>query len=141
MAQTRRIEDSDGTAVGAASLKMPPQANLWVTNRTREVTAASAPQTQGPVPQFGECLVHFARDGGVFKASGLTLMGTTYAAGFPNSPGCPARYIHRPWEALHPVLEAAGVKLGRTYPKPRVNHTAARDRFLRVAEGHLGSRS
>ena len=53
----------------------------------------------------------------------------------------PARYIHRPWEAPHPVLEAAGVKLGTTYPKPRVNHTAARDRFLRVAEGHLGSRS
>jgi deoxyribodipyrimidine photo-lyase len=51
----------------------------------------------------------------------------------------PAKYIHRPWEAPRPVLEAAGVELGKTYPKPRVNHAAARSRFLRVAEKHLNS--
>ena len=51
----------------------------------------------------------------------------------------PAKYIHRPEEAPRAVLDAAGVVLGKTYPKPRVNHAAARDRFLHVAEEHLGS--
>jgi deoxyribodipyrimidine photo-lyase len=58
----------------------------------------------------------------------------------PELAGMPAKYIHRPWEAPRPVLEAAGVTLGSSYPKPRVNHAAARDRFLRVAEGHLRGR-
>jgi deoxyribodipyrimidine photo-lyase len=53
----------------------------------------------------------------------------------------PANYIHRPWEAPTSVLQAAGVTLGKTYPQRRVSHAAARDRFLRVAEGHLRPRS
>jgi deoxyribodipyrimidine photo-lyase len=40
------------------------------------------------------------------------------------------RYIHRPFEAPDSVLEQAGVFLGRTYPKPVVNHSEARDRAL-----------
>ncbi len=40
------------------------------------------------------------------------------------------RYIHRPFEAPDIVLEQAGVVLGRTYPKPIVNHSEARDRAL-----------
>jgi deoxyribodipyrimidine photo-lyase len=50
----------------------------------------------------------------------------------------PSRYIHRPWQAPEQVLSAAGVKLGKTYPKPIVDHAVARRRFLLVAEGHLG---
>ncbi|MBU4529725.1 MAG: DNA photolyase family protein [Hoeflea sp.] len=42
----------------------------------------------------------------------------------------PAKYIHKPWEAPDSVLEAAGVRLGETYPEPIVDHQAARQRAL-----------
>lgn len=38
----------------------------------------------------------------------------------------PDEYIHRPWEAPPLVLAAAGLKLGRDYPLPVVNHDQAR---------------
>jgi len=38
----------------------------------------------------------------------------------------PDRYIHAPSEAPADVLEKAGVVLGRSYPHPMVEHTAAR---------------
>ena len=41
-----------------------------------------------------------------------------------------ARYIHRPWEAPAEVLKAAGITLGKTYPKPIVDHAKARERAL-----------
>ncbi|MCL6481215.1 MAG: DNA photolyase family protein [Firmicutes bacterium] len=41
-----------------------------------------------------------------------------------------SRWIHRPWQALPQALAAAGVKLGRTYPRPIVDHNAARARAL-----------
>lgn len=43
-----------------------------------------------------------------------------------------ARYIHRPWEAPADVLKAAGVTLGKTYPKPIVDHATARERALKA---------
>jgi deoxyribodipyrimidine photo-lyase len=49
----------------------------------------------------------------------------------------PARYVHRPWEAPDDVLRRAGVVLGRTYPRPVVDHAWARGRFLAVAREHL----
>jgi len=39
-------------------------------------------------------------------------------------------YIHRPWTAPADGLAAAGVTLGRSYPKPIVDHAAARQRAL-----------
>ncbi len=39
-------------------------------------------------------------------------------------------YLHAPWEAPEDALEAAGVKLGETYPHPVVDHAAARQRAL-----------
>jgi len=42
----------------------------------------------------------------------------------------PAAHIHAPWEAPAVVLAAAGVRLGETYPKPCVDHKAARDAAL-----------
>jgi deoxyribodipyrimidine photo-lyase len=42
----------------------------------------------------------------------------------------PAEWIHRPWEAPEAVLKEAGVALGRTYPRPIVDHAAARARAL-----------
>ncbi|GAB4576190.1 MAG: deoxyribodipyrimidine photo-lyase [Rhodothalassiaceae bacterium] len=42
----------------------------------------------------------------------------------------PDRFIHRPSEAPSRVLEAAGVRLGRDYPLPIVDHADARRRAL-----------
>lgn len=42
----------------------------------------------------------------------------------------PLKYLHAPFEAPANVLSAAGVVLGRTYPKPIVEHSAARVRAL-----------
>lgn len=39
-------------------------------------------------------------------------------------------YIHKPWTAPKSVLSSAGIKLGKTYPKPIVDHVFARDRAL-----------
>jgi deoxyribodipyrimidine photo-lyase len=48
----------------------------------------------------------------------------------PELAGLDARYIHAPWTAPDAALESAGVKLGETYPKPIVDHQAARERAL-----------
>lgn len=42
----------------------------------------------------------------------------------------PNAYLNKPWEAPEDVLKKAGVELGKNYPKPIVDHTAARDRAL-----------
>lgn len=41
-----------------------------------------------------------------------------------------ARWLHRPWAAPAGALEAAGVTLGSTYPRPIIDHAEARDRAL-----------
>ena len=48
----------------------------------------------------------------------------------PGLRSLPDRWIHRPWEAPAAVLSEAGVALGRTYPRPIVDHAAARLRAL-----------
>jgi deoxyribodipyrimidine photo-lyase len=42
----------------------------------------------------------------------------------------PDNLLHRPWEAGPLELAAAGIELGKNYPKPIVDHAAARDRAL-----------
>ncbi len=42
----------------------------------------------------------------------------------------PAQALHAPWEASPLELQAAGVVLGRDYPRPVVDHAAARERTL-----------
>ena len=42
----------------------------------------------------------------------------------------PKKYVHRPWDAPTDVLVRAGVKLGGNYPKPIVEHKAAREEAL-----------
>ncbi len=42
----------------------------------------------------------------------------------------PTQYIHCPWEAPEGTLADAGIKLGRDYPKPIVDHGEARERAL-----------
>ena len=48
----------------------------------------------------------------------------------PELADVPAEHIHEPWDAPKDVLEKAGVRLGETYPKPIVDHKAARQRAL-----------
>jgi deoxyribodipyrimidine photo-lyase len=42
----------------------------------------------------------------------------------------PGRFIHAPWTAPEHVLHAAGVELGRTYPRPMVDLAETRRRAL-----------
>jgi deoxyribodipyrimidine photo-lyase len=44
----------------------------------------------------------------------------------------PNAVIHKPWTADAGTLAAAGVRLGITYPKPIIDHAAARERALRA---------
>jgi deoxyribodipyrimidine photo-lyase len=52
----------------------------------------------------------------------------------------PAQWIHRPAEAPDDVLHTAGVRLGRDYPRPVVDHAPARARFLQTAKAHINDR-
>jgi deoxyribodipyrimidine photo-lyase len=47
--------------------------------------------------------------------------------------------LHRPFEAQPAALQKAEVRLGFTYPRPMVDHAAARDRALRAYEAVKGS--
>jgi deoxyribodipyrimidine photo-lyase len=42
----------------------------------------------------------------------------------------PAQLIHKPWKAKAAQLAAAGIRLGKTYPHPIVDHDRARTRAL-----------
>jgi deoxyribodipyrimidine photo-lyase len=48
----------------------------------------------------------------------------------PELADLPAKLVHRPFEASQSILDAAGLTLGDTYPKPLVDHAKARDRAL-----------
>jgi deoxyribodipyrimidine photolyase len=52
----------------------------------------------------------------------------------------PAKYVHAPWSAPALVLSTAGVRLGRDYPFPIVEHSFARKRFRAIAESYLSAR-
>jgi len=49
----------------------------------------------------------------------------------------PTKHIHSPWTADASELRSWNVVLGKTYPRPVVDHATARDRFLAVASSHL----
>ena len=44
----------------------------------------------------------------------------------------PGRFIHAPWQAPPDVLAKAGIRIGKDYPAPIVDHDAARKRALFV---------
>jgi deoxyribodipyrimidine photo-lyase len=48
----------------------------------------------------------------------------------PELASMPAAFIHKPWNAPPEVLRNAGVVLGKTYPRPIVEHAMARERAL-----------
>ena len=45
---------------------------------------------------------------------------------FPELAELPTKYLHAPWSAPRDILEKAGVILGKTYPRPIVDHSEAR---------------
>lgn len=48
----------------------------------------------------------------------------------PELEDLPKKYVHKPCEAPEDVLKRAGIILGETYPRPIVDHSAARDEAL-----------
>jgi deoxyribodipyrimidine photo-lyase len=56
----------------------------------------------------------------------------------PELVGLEAPAIHSPWKASSDALARAGVALGKTYPRPIVDHAAARARALAAFAGMRG---
>jgi deoxyribodipyrimidine photo-lyase len=52
----------------------------------------------------------------------------------PELDSLPTRYLHAPWTAPREVLQAAGIRLGQTYPQPIVDHNEARKLALKAFE-------
>lgn len=48
----------------------------------------------------------------------------------PELKALPSKWLHRPWEAPPEVLKAAGMRLGKDYPAPIVDHAEMRDEAL-----------
>jgi len=72
-----------------------------------------------------------------FRVFNPVLQGEKFDAGgdyvrsyVPELARLPSKYIHKPWSAPDQVLNAAGVRLGDTYPHPIVDHQLARNRAL-----------
>jgi len=58
----------------------------------------------------------------------------------PEVAALPGKYLHKPWTAPAKVLAKAQVELGKTYPRPLVDHKQARERALSAyrATRHTG---
>jgi deoxyribodipyrimidine photo-lyase len=59
----------------------------------------------------------------------------------PELAALPDKYIHRPWTAPAAILAEAGVRPGKTYPPPVVEHDFARRRALAALEQISGKGS
>ncbi len=51
----------------------------------------------------------------------------------PELSSLPNSYIHQPWEISLDIQSSTGVQIGKTYPKPIVDHKKSREEFLRRA--------
>ena len=51
----------------------------------------------------------------------------------------PDKLIHQPWTATPLELASAGIELGKTYPRPIVDHKAGRERALKAYATIRGS--
>ena len=67
--------------------------------------------------------------------------GTYVRRWIPELAGLSDRWVHAPWTAPREVLDAAGVRLGRDYPAPIVDHAEARKRALDALEDIKSARN
>jgi len=79
-----------------------------------------------------------------FRIFNPVLQGEKFDAGgvyvrhwLPELAGLPDRVLHKPWKADAATLARAGVRLGRDYPGPMVDHAAARARALEAWRTHI----
>jgi len=56
----------------------------------------------------------------------------------PEIAALPDRFVHEPWKATSLELRSAGLVPGRDYPRPIVDHGAARDRALAAYKAMRG---
>jgi len=64
--------------------------------------------------------------------------GTYVKRWVPELARLPRKFVHAPFLAPKSVLDAAGLRLGETYPEPIIEHSLSRKRFLATAETYLG---
>ena len=60
--------------------------------------------------------------------------GTYVRRWVPELKKMPDKFLHQPWEAPADVLAAAGIKPGKDYPEPVVDHSVARKKALLAYE-------
>ena len=58
----------------------------------------------------------------------------------PEISALPNKLIHKPWEASAEVLAHAEIKLGKSYPKPIVDHREGRENALQAYDVYVESR-
>ncbi len=66
----------------------------------------------------------------VLQSQKFDPQGEYLARWLPELAALPPKWIHAPWTAPADVLKFAGVALGKTYPRPMVDHGEARDLAL-----------
>ena len=59
----------------------------------------------------------------------------------PELAALPDKVLHKPWAATPEALSGAGVELGRTYPRPIVDHGEARQRALAAYKSIAGAKA
>jgi len=59
----------------------------------------------------------------------------------PELANLPAKWIHNPWQAPKGVLSPAGIVPGETYPRPLVDHAAARERAISAWKSLAGRKA
>ena len=60
--------------------------------------------------------------------------GTYVRRWVPEIAALPDKWLHQPWTAPPDILAKAGIELGKTYPRPIVDHAMARTRALTALE-------